>query len=140
MLRVLQKTDYKDYIELLSQLTEVGDITEEEFILKYNEIKSNFFHKIYVIVENDKVIGTGTLLIEPKFLHQCKNVGHIEDIVIHKDYRGKKYGKKILELLLSVADRYNCYKVILNCKESNKGFYEKMNFKFKEITMMNYFQ
>ena len=138
MLRLLKKTDYKDYIELLSQLTEVGNITEETFILRYNQIKSNFLHKIYVIVENDKVIGTGTLLIEPKFIHKCKNVGHIEDIVIHKDYRGKKYGKKMLELLLSVANTYNCYKVILNCKESNKGFYEKMNFKFKEITMMNY--
>jgi len=138
MLRVLQKTDYKDYIELLSQLTEVGDITEEDFILKFNEIKSNFFHKIYVIVENDKVIGTGTLLIEPKFIHQCKNVGHIEDIVVHKDYRGKKYGKKILESLLSVAETYNCYKVILNCKESNIGFYEKCGFEKKEVEMVKY--
>ena len=31
-----------------------------------------------------KVIGCATLLIEPKFIHECSNVGHIEDVVIDK--------------------------------------------------------
>ena len=97
MYRLLEYTDYeKGVIELLSQLTTTGEITKEDYIKQYNMIQNNPNHKVYVLEENNKIISCGTLLIEPKFIHNCSNVGHIEDIVVDKNSRGKGYGKKII--------------------------------------------
>lgn len=51
----------------------------------------------YVIVIEDvlksQIIAAGTLLVELKFLRGGGLVGHIEDIVTDKNYRGKKLGQ-----------------------------------------------
>lgn len=51
----------------------------------------------YVIVIEDllknQIAAAGTLLIELKFLRGGGLVGHIEDIVTDKNYRGKNLGK-----------------------------------------------
>jgi len=140
MYRLLEKTDFdKGLIELLSQLTETGKITNELFIKQYNMIKDNPNHKIYVLEENNKIISCGTLLIEPKFIHNCSNVGHIEDIVVDNNVRGKGLGKKIIKFLTEESKKYNCYKVILDCSENHEKFYEKCEFKLKGKCMAYYF-
>jgi len=140
MYRLLEKNDFdKGLIELLSQLTETGKITNELFIKQYNMIKDNPNHKIYVLEENHKIISCGTLLIEPKFIHNCSNVGHIEDIVVDNNVRGKGLGKKIIKFLTEESKKYNCYKVILDCSENHEKFYEKCEFKLKGKCMAYYF-
>lgn len=42
--------------------------------------------------ENKDIIASATLLLEYKFLHECGNVGHIEDVVVHDSQRGKRLG------------------------------------------------
>jgi len=37
--------------------------------------------------------------------------GHIEDIVIKKEYQGKKFGVKLIEALDYIAGQVGCYKV-----------------------------
>ena len=50
----------------------------------------------YCIVCNQfQIIGTGTIIVEPKLIHGGKSVGHIEDIV-HKDYRNKGIATNII--------------------------------------------
>ena len=44
--------------------------------------------------DNQRIVGTGTLLIERKVIHSCGLVGHIEDVVVHSDYRGLSLGKR----------------------------------------------
>lgn len=41
-----------------------------------------------------RIIGAGTLLMEPKFIHGCGQTGHIEDIVVHEAARGLGLGRK----------------------------------------------
>jgi len=38
--------------------------------------------------------------VELKFLHSCHSVGHIEDIVISKEYRHVGLGKQLVERLV----------------------------------------
>jgi len=40
-----------------------------------------------------KIMGAGTLLVEPKFIRECGSTGHIEDIVVHEAARGLGLGK-----------------------------------------------
>jgi glucosamine-phosphate N-acetyltransferase len=137
IIRELKVDDFHNgYLNLLLQLSEVGDITKEEFINQYIKIKENNNHHIYVIEDScDNIVGTCTLLVEPKFLHNTGNVGHIEDVVIDKDHRAYGLGSELLKHMISLAKSYNCYKVILDCKPENTGFYEKNGFFSYEISM-----
>ena len=123
---------YNGYLDLLSQLTEVNkkNITFEKFS---NFIKNlNINHKIIVIIHENKIVASGTLFIEDKIIHGISKVGHIEDIVVDSESRGLGLGKKIVSYLTNLAKENNCYKVILNCKEENCGFYQKCGYEKKE--------
>ena len=74
-------------------------------------------YKIVVIfdVEKQRVVGSGSLVLEKKFIRQLGTAGHIEDIVISEGYRGKHLGLRMIELLKKIATENACYKVILDC-------------------------
>jgi glucosamine-phosphate N-acetyltransferase len=131
---------YRGYLDLLSQLTEVNkeNITFEKFSNFIKNLSNN--HKIIVIVYENKIVANGTLLIEDKIIHGISKVGHIEDIVVDSESRGSGLGKKIVSYMTNLAKENNCYKVILNCKEENSGFYQKCGYVRKEIEMVKYFQ
>eukprot|EP00660_Eupelagonema_oceanica_P006631 gene6631-22998_t len=83
--RHLTRSDYhRGFLELLSQLTTVGDVTAEEFGRRFDEIEqSRATHNVVVIedVSTSRVVAAGSVVIELKFIHGCGRVGHIEDIV-----------------------------------------------------------
>ena len=141
-IRKLEESDYHlGYLNVLTDLTTVGRISNEEWTERYREISSNPFIEIWVIhdTSNNRIIGTGTLLVEPKFIHECGRVGHIEDVVVRKNIHGGGFGKKIVTFLAEQAKIRGCYKVILDCTEKTIGFYEKCGFVKKATQMAIYF-
>ena len=84
------------------------------------------------------MIGCGSLILERKFIRNLGLCGHIEDIVISKEYGGKNLGKRIIETLKQIGQANGCYKLILDCSEQNEPFYNKCGFKKKEIQMVWY--
>ena len=82
-----------------------------------------------------QIIGSGTLLIEKKFIHQLGKVGHLEDIVISPDYQGQGLGKKLINHLVEQAREEGCYKVILDCLEDVTSFYVKSGFHINGTVM-----
>ncbi len=58
--------------------------------------KRNDQYFVIVIEElsSSKIVASGTVLVEKKFIRGCGSVGHIEDIVVHDSQRGKSYGKR----------------------------------------------
>jgi GNAT superfamily N-acetyltransferase len=87
----------------------------------------------------NKIVGTGALIVERKFIHQLGLVGHIEDIAVAKDQQGKKLGLRIIQALDFVAEKVGCYKTILDCSEANEGFYVKCGFKRAGLEMAHYY-
>lgn len=137
--RLLEYSDLnKGFLELLSELTIVGNISKKEFIDRFLDITSNPLHKIYVLEQNNKIISCGTLLLEPKFIHECGITAHIEDIVVSSMCRGKGYGKKIINFLSNEAKKLGCYKIILDCSEEKIEFYKKCNYIKKGVFMAKY--
>ncbi|EPR78795.1 Glucosamine 6-phosphate N-acetyltransferase [Spraguea lophii 42_110] len=138
LLRELELEDYKKgFVECLKELTEVGDISEEAFLKRYNKIK---YKEIYIIVaeENNVVVGAGTVFFEPKFIRNLGTKAYIEDIVVRGKYRGRGIGKKIIEKLVEYAKSNNVYKIVLCCDENKVKFYEKCGFERKGVEMVMY--
>jgi len=129
------------YLNLLSMLTITTDLDSKVFINILDNINKNSLIYIAYIndVNNFNIIGTGTILIENKFIHGGMNVGHIEDIVVHTSYRKMGISQTILEKLKEFAKNNNCYKIILDCKESVSNVYKKNNFEVNGLQMSYYF-
>ncbi|KAL5716805.1 glucosamine-phosphate N-acetyltransferase [Ranunculus cassubicifolius] len=142
-IRRLEKTDNsKGFIDLLQQLTICNSLSDEEFIARFQDISSYGDDHVICVIEDlqlHKIIATGSVFVEKKFLRNCGKVGHIEDVVVDSNARGMKLGQKVIEFLRNHAKSLGCYKVILDCSVENKGFYEKCGFKEKEIQMTMYF-
>ncbi|XP_059306050.1 glucosamine 6-phosphate N-acetyltransferase [Lycium ferocissimum] len=132
----------KGFIELLRQLTVCDSVSDDKFKERFQEIeKYGDDHRICVIedVRSGKIVATGSVFIEKKFVRNCGKAGHIEDVVVDSSARGMQLGKRIVEYLADHACSMGCYKVILDCTEENRPFYEKCGFKKKEIQMVKYF-
>ena len=130
-IRKLEKEDFqKGFLNSLDTLREASNISKEKALEIFNLIQSNPNHIIVVAEINDRIIGSTTLLIEPKFIHQGGFVGHIEDVVVSKEFQGNQIGEKIVKYALELPKKHNCYKTILNCSDEVKKFYEKIGFKY----------
>ena len=132
----------KNYFNLLNQLNNTIDNEHISKLFLENFISSlNENHQIIIIEDyiTKEIIGTGTILIETKILHNMGKVAHIEDIVVDKNKRGLGLGFKIINYLVNIAKEKKCYKVILNCSEENVPFYEKCGFNQKSKQMSLYF-
>jgi len=126
-----------EYLKLLGELTVVSDLSDEIFFENLKQI--NETGKIIVGIENNKIISSGTIIIEPKIIRGGKSVGHIEDIVVLEEMRGKGIAQKLLKQLINIGYETKCYKVILDCEIELESFYEKSGFVKKGIQMSKYF-
>jgi glucosamine-phosphate N-acetyltransferase len=128
-IRPLAINDYdKGYLNLLSQLTTVGEINKDKYEENFNKLPE--CHKLFVIedITKNTIVSIGSLIIETKFIHNCGKVGHIEDIVVDRNWRGKGLGKMMINYLSKLSDELKCYKCILNCSNDLIEFYKKCNF------------
>lgn len=129
-IRKLQKEDLENgFLHTLDSLRQASN-TDKKIIEKtFEKINSNQDQIIIVALTEGKVVGATTLLIETKFIHNGGKVGHIEDVVVDKEYQKKKIGEKMITYLLRHAKEQGCYKTILDCADDVKPFYEKLGFK-----------
>ena len=138
IIREIEEDDLeKGFLETLDFLRNASNLDKNKAKEILKKIKQNTNHIIYVAIDNKKIVGSTTLLIEQKFIHDGGLVGHIEDVVVRKDYEGKGIGIKLVTSLLECAKEKNCYKTILDCKDDVKQFYERIGFK-RESNGMRY--
>ena len=154
VLRPLQSGDFqKGYKELLSQLTDVGDLEEDSFeeVLKRmqrsqaedecNSIRTVVVERLFPDGKPGKLVAAASLLMEQKFSRGGKRCGHIEDVVTDAGHRKRGLARMILDQLVAEAGnptskRGACYKVILDCTEANSAVYAKCGYsKTGEIQM-----
>ena len=131
-IRKIEEKDILECLELLKQLTVVGDF---DYMIPYNIISENPDYYIYVAQIENKIVGMATIFIEQKFIHSGSRVGHIEDVVVDSKSRKMNIGKLLIEKCVETAKLRDCYKVILDCDEKNIPFYSKCGFQKFGIAM-----
>ncbi|MDX1533473.1 MAG: GNAT family N-acetyltransferase [Nitrosopumilaceae archaeon] len=135
-IRKIEEDDLNNgFLESLDSLRKASDLDSSKAKEILVKIQSNPNHSIFVAELDGKIVGSTTLLIEPKFIHQGGLVGHIEDVVVNKEFQGKKIGEKLIRTSLDYAKNQGCYKTILDCMDDVKPFYEKLGFKFHSNAM-----
>ena len=129
-IRELEEEDlFNGFLESLDSLRKASDLNPKKAKEIFKKIKSDRNFKIYVVILDSKIVGSTTLFIEQKFIHGGGKVGHIEDVVVRKEYQGMGIGDKVVKALLEYAKKDGCYKTILDCTDDLIPFYEKIGFK-----------
>ena len=136
IIREIIESDLENgFLESLDNLRQSSNLEPNSARNILKKILENENHIIHVAELNGKIVGSTTLLIEQKFIHEGGLVGHIEDVVVNKEFEGHGIGMKLVLSLLGVAKEKKCYKTILNCEDKLLPFYEKIGFKQKSTEM-----
>lgn len=92
--------------------------------------KDYLFSYVYV---DSGIVATAMGIERKSLLHGGTPSMRIENVCTLEHYRGRGYGKMVVEHLIENAG--NCYKIDLSCSKHNKKFYEKLGFRKHEHTM-----
>ncbi len=136
IIREIEENDLENgFLESLDFLRKASNIDRVKAREILKKIINDPNHIIHVAIDDNKIVGSTTLFIEQKFIHDGGLVGHIEDVVVRKNYEGKGIGIKLVMSMLERAKEKNCYKTILDCKDDVKQFYERIGFKHESNGM-----
>ena len=103
-IREIRENDLENgFLETLDFLRKASDLDKSKAKEILEKIKQNSNQIIQVAIDDKKIVGCITLLIEQKFIHDGGLVGHIEDVVVRKDYEGKGIGMMLVTSMLERA-------------------------------------
>jgi glucosamine-phosphate N-acetyltransferase len=127
-------------LDVLENLAAVEGLTKPAAKAILKEIKSNPLHRIFVAVvqrgtDQGLIVGTTTLLVEPKFIFGGGRVGHIEDVAVRAGYQRKGIGFKLVNYATEQAAIMRCVRTVLDCSDENIPFYGKIGYSYHGNSM-----
>jgi len=127
------------FLKLLEQLTKVGEIDEDMFRQRFENMKRSKCYFVMVVddkTQSDKIIGTATLILEQKFIRECALKGRVEEVVVDESARGTGLGRILVSACTRLSEKLGVYKTTLECAPHNTKFYEKVGYKDAGETYM----
>ena len=132
--RKIEKNDLNEVLILLNQL-KVMDVSTVNLDDAWKNFKNNNSSNSIVGLFNNKIVAYGSLVIENKITGVV--AGHIEDIVVDIEVRGKMIGVLLVKELIKIAKANECYRITLFCKDSLVNFYARNGFEVKIVNAIN---
>jgi len=133
--RLIKEEDVNDVFILLNQLKKI-DLENIDRKKAWNDFNSNTSSNSIVGIYNNKIVAYGSVVIENKIRGEV--AGHIEDIVVDSEVRGKMVGVSLIKELIEISKRKGCYRITLFCNEKLVNFYSRNGFKVNNIIMKKY--
>ena len=133
--RNIEKKDLDHVFVLLNQLKQM-DIDNIDKDSVWNDFIKNTSSNSIVGLYNDKIVAYGSVVIENKVRGEV--AGHIEDIVVDSEVRGKMIGVSLIKELIKLAKNKGCYRITLFCKENLINFYARNGFELNNVVMKKY--
>jgi glucosamine-phosphate N-acetyltransferase len=133
--RAVKRSDLKEVAVLLNQLKEI-DVSKINLNKAWSDFISNSSSNSIVGIYNNKVVAYGSLVVENKIRGEV--AGHIEDIVVDSDVRGKMIGVALIKELIKIGKIKGCYRITLFCKETLVKFYSRNGFEVNNVVMKKY--
>ncbi|ORD93639.1 GNA1 [Enterospora canceri] len=120
-IRKLTTDDVKkpEFICLFGELT-TTDETTEEVIVKTFERKeaSGLHHQLGLFTSDGTVVGTLTVLLDPKYAKNGRPAAFIEDVIVAEKHRGKELATYLMKEAEDISTKNGAYKMILSCNEA----------------------
>jgi glucosamine-phosphate N-acetyltransferase len=133
--RLIKEEDVNDVFILLNQLKKI-DLENIDRKKAWNDFNSNTSSNSIVGIYNNRIVAYGSVVIENKIRGEV--AGHIEDIVVDSEVRGKMVGVSLIKELIEISKRKGCYRITLFCNEKLVNFYSRNGFKVNNIIMKKF--
>jgi GNAT superfamily N-acetyltransferase len=124
--------------DLPSILALYVDVEDGGPVLSIEEARSIFVrmknypgYTIYVAILDGLIVGTFELLIMDNLAHMGAPSGVLEDLVVHRDWRGKGFGRQMVRFAMDRCRERSCYKLALSSnlkREAAHRFYDGLGF------------
>ncbi len=138
MVREIKNNELYELLELYLFLHEesVPKMTEH---LKntWNAIMQDENHHIIVDEIEGKIVSSCVCVIIPNLTRNIQPYAFIENLVTHRDYRGKGYATECMRYAQKIAEKANCYKMMLltgSKKEATLKFYRNAGYNCSDKT------
>lgn len=138
MIREAVHRDLKEILELYLDLHET-EVPNESKQLRdtWEKIMSDSDHHLIVCEVDGKIVSSCVCVVIPNLTRNVRPYAFVENVVTHKDYRGKGYATDCLNYAKKIAQESNCYKMMLltgSKEEKTLMFYEKAGYNSSDKT------
>jgi GNAT superfamily N-acetyltransferase len=115
------------------------DVSEntEHLEKTWNTICNDENHHIIVSEIEGKIVSSCVCVIIPNLTRNIRPYAFIENVVTHADYRGKGYATACLNYAKDLAQKADCYKMMLLTGSKNEGtlnFYKRAGYNCTDKT------
>lgn len=138
MIREAVQSDLDAILDLYLFLHE-DNIPEKDEHLKntWVQIIQDPNHHLIVNEVDDKIVSSCVCVIIPNLTRNVRPYAFVENVVTNEDYRGKGYAGECLNYAREIAEKENCYKIMLltdSKKSETLRFYEKAGYNSSDKT------
>lgn len=138
MVREVNENELTELLELYLHLHENSVPENSEHLRQtWNTIIRDENHHIIVKIVNGKIVSSCVCVIIPNLTRNVRPYAFIENVVTHADYRGKGYATECLNYAKEIAEKADCYKMMLLTGSKDKktlDFYEKAGYNSTDKT------
>ena len=132
VIREIKTNELNKLLELYNHLHELGVPENTEHLEKtWNTICNDENHHIIVSEIEGKIVSSCVCVIIPNLTRNIRPYAFIENVVTHTDYRGKGYATACLNYAKEIAQKADCYKMMLLTGSKNDktlDFYKKSGY------------
>ncbi len=137
IIREISADDYSGLMTLYLHLheTEIPPFDTARDV--WERILADEKYHIIVAEENGEIVSSCTCVIVPNLTRGVRPYARIENVVTHKDHRGKGFATACLNYARELAVRENCYNIALltgSKNESTLKFYENAGYNRNDKT------
>lgn len=138
MVREVRHEDLNELLELYTFLHE-DSIPEIDKHLDdvWDMIIEDPNHHLLVNEVDGKIISSCVCVIIPNLTRNVRPYAFVENVVTHGDYRGKGYATQCLNYARKIAEKENCYKMMLltgSKRPETLRFYENAGYNSSDKT------
>ena len=138
MVREVEENELNELLELYLFLHEkfLPEMTEH-LRNTWRTIMQDENHHIIVKEIDGKIVSSCVCVIIPNLTRNIRPYAFIENVVTHGDYRGKGYATECLNYAKGIAEKTNCYKMMLltgSTKETILNFYRNAGYNSTDKT------
>lgn len=138
MIREITASDFDGLMELYTHLhgNQIPEKTDDMEAL-FEKILSDKDHHIIAAEIDGRIVSSCVCVIIPNLTHNQQPYAFVENVVTHSEYRKKGYATACLNYVKNIAQKENCYKMMLltgSKEESTLNFYRLAGYNSEDKT------
>ncbi len=138
MVREITENDFEGLLRLYMQLHDNPFPEKNDKVIGiWKSILNDKNHHIIVAEESGMLISSCVCVIIPNLTHGQRPYALIENVITDKNFRKKGYATACLNFAKGIAQRENCYKMMLLTGSKSKDtldFYEQAGYNKRDKT------